>query len=97
MSPEDFTAIALTAKLAAVSTVLLLLVGTPIAWWLSRSRSPLRSVVGAIVTLPLVLPPVVVGYFLLVTLGRRGLIGSLLLDWFGITLGFTWKGAAIAS
>jgi molybdate transport system permease protein len=75
MSPEDFTAIALTAKLAALSTVLLLILGTPVAWWLARSHSRLRSVVGAIVTLPLVLPPAVLGFYLLLLMGPQGPIG----------------------
>ena len=77
MSPDDFTAIALTAKLAALSTLLLLILGTPIAWWLARSRSSLRSVVGAVVTLPLVLPPAVLGFYLLVLLGPQGPVGRL--------------------
>jgi molybdate transport system permease protein len=77
MSPEDFTAIVLTAKLAALSTLLLLLVGTPIAWWLAHSRSRATSLVGAVVTLPLVLPPTVLGFYLLVLLGPQGPVGQL--------------------
>ena len=77
MSADDVTAIALTAQLAALSTLLLLLLGTPLAWWLARSRSRLRSVVGAIVTLPLVLPPAVLGFYLLVLLGPQGPLGRL--------------------
>jgi len=67
------------------------------AWVLARCRFPGRSVLNAAVHLPLVLPPVVVGYALLVLLGRRGPLGAALYDWFGITVAFTWKGAAIAS
>ncbi len=77
MSAEDFTAIVLTTKLAALTTLLLLLLGTPIAWWLARSRSPLKTVVGPIVTLPLVLPPAVLGFYLLVLMGPQGPVGQL--------------------
>lgn len=76
MSP-DATAIVLTAKLAGASTLLLLCIGTPVAWWLARGRSPLKTVVGAIVTLPLVLPPAVLGFYLLVLLGPTGPLGQL--------------------
>ncbi len=75
LSP-DVTAIVLTAKLAGLTTLLLLAIGTPIAWWLSRSRSRLKNVVGAIVTLPLVLPPAVLGFYLLVLMGPQGPLGS---------------------
>ena len=97
MSPDDFTAIALTAKLAALSTVLLLILGTPVAWWLARSRSRLRSVVGAIVTLPLVLPPAVLGFYLLVLMGPQGPVGH-----FTQTLGlgllpFSFAGLVVGS
>jgi molybdate transport system permease protein len=67
------------------------------AWLLARREFPGKSVLDGVIHLPLVLPPVVVGYFLLVMLGRRGVIGQALWDWFGITVAFTWKGAAIAS
>jgi molybdate transport system permease protein len=77
MSAEDFTAIVLTVKLATLSTALLLILGTPVAWWLARSRSPLKTVVGAIVTLPLVLPPAVLGFYLLVLMGPQGPLGQL--------------------
>jgi molybdate transport system permease protein len=76
MSP-DVTAIVLTAKLATLTTLLLLVLGTPLAWWLARSRSPLKTVVGAIVTLPLVLPPAVLGFYLLVLMGPQGPLGQL--------------------
>lgn len=67
------------------------------AWMLARRDFPGKSILDGLIHLPLVLPPVVVGYFLLVLLGRRGPIGGWLFDWFGVTLAFTWKGAAIAS
>jgi molybdate transport system permease protein len=71
--------------------------GVACAWVLARLDFPGKSLLDGLIHLPLVLPPVVVGYFLLVMLGRRGPIGGALYDWFGITLAFTWKGAAIAS
>ncbi|CAA7615255.1 molybdate ABC transporter permease subunit [Magnetospirillum sp. UT-4] len=71
--------------------------GVLFAWLLARREFPGKSLVDGIIHLPLVLPPVVVGYFLLVTLGRRGPVGAWLYDWFGVTVAFTWKGAAIAS
>ena len=77
LSGADLVAIVLTVKLAAVVTVLLLLVGTPLAWWLARTRSRLQVVVGALVTLPLVLPPAVLGFYLLVLLGPEGPGGQL--------------------
>lgn len=67
------------------------------AWVLARLDFPGKSILDGLIHLPLVLPPVVVGYFLLVLLGRRGPVGGVLHDWFGVTLAFTWKGAAIAS
>ncbi len=71
--------------------------GIGCAWLLARRDFPGKSLVDGLIHLPLVLPPVVVGYFLLVLMGRRGVIGSALYDWFGISVAFTWKGAAIAS
>ncbi len=67
------------------------------AWVLARLRFPGKTLFDGIVHLPLVLPPVVVGYLLLLTLGRRGPLGEWLYDWFGVTVAFTWKGAALAS
>lgn len=76
LSPADLGAILLTLKLASVTTILLLLIGTPIAWWLARTRSIWRGPVGAVVALPLVLPPTVLGFYLLVSLGPNGPIGQ---------------------
>ena len=70
MNDADFSALRLTLELAGLTTVLLLLVGTPIAWWLARTRSWLKSPIGAIVTLPLVLPPTVLGFYMLIA--RQG-------------------------
>ncbi|WP_349281396.1 molybdate ABC transporter permease subunit [Polaromonas hydrogenivorans] len=97
MQASDLAAIALTAKLAALTTLLLLIIGTPIAWWLARSRSRLKSVVGAIVTLPLVLPPAVIGFYLLVLLGPEG-PGGRLTQALGLgLLPFTFAGLVVAS
>jgi len=90
-------ALALTLRLAAVTTVLLLVLGTPLAWWLSRTPSRWREPVGALVTLPLVLPPSVLGFYLLVALGPQGPLGQLTqaLGWG--TLSFTFTGLVIGS
>ncbi|MBD3658098.1 MULTISPECIES: molybdate ABC transporter permease subunit [Marinobacter] len=96
MGPE-WQAVWLTLKLAAVTTALLLVIGTPIAWWLARSRHWLRQPVAAVVALPLVLPPTVLGFYLLVVLGPDGLIGQLT-EHLGIgLLPFTFEGLVVAS
>ncbi len=74
-SPEALQAIWLTAQLATLTTVLLLLIATPLAWWLARTGSAWRAPVSALVTLPLVLPPSVLGFYLLVALGPNGPLG----------------------
>lgn len=73
----DLAAIWLTIKLASTTTVLLLLLGTPLAWWLARTHSKWRGPIGAVVALPLVLPPTVLGFYLLVAMGPNGLLGQL--------------------
>lgn len=90
-------AIALTARLAATTTVVLLLAGTPLAWWLARTRSWLKGPIGALVALPLVLPPVVLGFYLLVLMGPQGPVGALTqaLGW-GL-LPFSFAGLVIGS
>lgn len=90
-------AIALTARLAATTTVVLLLAGTPLAWWLARTRSWLKGPVGALVALPLVLPPVVLGFYLLVLTGPQGPVGALTqaLGW-GL-LPFSFAGLVVGS
>lgn len=94
---QDLAAVWLTLKLATVVTVLLLGVGTPIAWWLARTRSVLKGVVGALVALPLVLPPTVLGFYLLVAMGPHGPLGRLTTA-LGIgLLPFTFPGLVIAS
>ena len=96
LSP-DVTAVILTAKLAGLATLLLMVIGTPIAWWLARSRSRLKNVVGAIVTLPLVLPPAVLGFYLLVLMGPNGLLGQLTQALGLGLLPFTFAGLVLAS
>ena len=71
-SEQDLTALFVTLKLAGLSTIILLLIGTPIAWWLSRSRWRFKFFIEALVALPLVLPPTVLGFYLLLALGPNG-------------------------
>lgn len=93
----DLSAIELTLKLATIVTVLLLILGTPIAWWLARTRSKLKGIVGALVALPLVLPPTVLGFYMLLTLGPNSPIGRLT-EAIGIgLLPFTFPGLVITS
>lgn len=97
LTPADLDAIWLTLRLASLTTLLLLLIGTPIAWWLARGRGRARGVIGALVTLPLVLPPTVLGFYLLVLMGPQGPIG-----WFTQATGlgllpFSFAGLVVAS
>jgi molybdate transport system permease protein len=97
LSSNDLLAIWLTVKLALLVTVLLLLLGTPLAWWLARSRSRWKGVIAAIVALPLVLPPTVIGFYLLVAMGPDGPIGRLT-ESLGLgLLPFTFGGLVVAS
>jgi len=97
LTQEDFQAIGLTIELAALSTAILLLIGTPIAWWLARTRSWLKGPLGAVVALPLVLPPTVIGFYLLITLGPNGIIGQLT-ESLGLgRLPFTFAGLVVGS
>jgi molybdate transport system permease protein len=94
---SDLGAIVLTLKLAALTTLILLLVGSPLAWWLARTRSAWKGPVGALVALPLVLPPTVLGFYFLVTMGPNGPIGALT-QWLGIgVLPFTFAGLVVGS
>ncbi|GAB3466366.1 molybdate ABC transporter permease subunit [Azotobacter salinestris] len=97
LSELDLAAIRLTLELASLTTVLLLLVGTPIAWWLARTRSRLKGAIGAVVALPLVLPPTVLGFYLLVTMGPHGPVGQLTQALGLGTLPFTFAGLVVAS
>ena len=97
LSPQDLAAVWLTVQLAALTTVLLLLLGTPVAWWLARTRSPLKGLVGSVVTLPLVLPPAVLGFYLLVLMGPNGPVGRLTQALGLGLLPFTFAGLVVAS
>jgi len=97
MDANDLGAIWLTLKLASSVTALLLLIGTPIAWWLARTRSRLKGVIGAVVALPLVLPPTVLGFYLLLAMGPNGLVGQLTASLGLGMLPFTFPGLVIAS
>lgn len=97
LSSEDWSAIWLTLRLASTVTVLLLVISTPIAWWLVHTRSRLRGVVNALVTMPLILPPTVLGFYLLVLMGPNGPIGQLT-EWLGWgRLPFTFAGLVLSS
>ncbi|MGZ0783711.1 molybdate ABC transporter permease subunit [Pseudomonas protegens] len=97
LSSADFSAIWLTLKLASLTTLILLVVGTPIALWLSRTRSWLRGPVGAVVALPLVLPPTVIGFYLLLALGPNGFFGQLTQSLGLGTLTFSFSGLVLGS
>jgi molybdate transport system permease protein len=94
---ELWPPIRLTLALAATTTAVLLLVGTPLAWWLARSRAPWKEAVAALVALPLVLPPTVLGFYLLLALGPRGPGGWLASLYGARTLAFTFQGLVIGS
>ena len=93
----DFSAIIVTIKLAIVSTSILILIGTPIAWWLSQTKFKFKAVFEAIIALPLILPPTVLGFYLLITLGSNGPIGKLLESLGGSSIAFTFTGLVIGS
>ncbi|MBB1521105.1 molybdate ABC transporter permease subunit [Aquipseudomonas guryensis] len=97
LTSADFAAIWLTLQLATLTTVLLLLIGTPIAWWLARTQSWWKGPVSAVVTLPLVLPPTVIGFYLLVTMGPHGPIGQLTQSLGLGTLPFSFAGLVVGS
>lgn len=97
MDGADWQALWLTAKLAALTTALLLLLGTPIAWWLSRTGSRLKGVVAAVVALPLVLPPTVIGFYLLMLMGPHGPVGLFTQSMGWGLLPFTFWGLVVGS
>ena len=96
LSPDDWQAITLSLKVATVATAFCLPFAIAAAYLLARFRFPGKSLLDGFLHLPLVLPPVVTGYFLLLAFGRKGPIGSFLYDTFGLTLSFRWTGAALA-
>ncbi len=97
MSPGDWSALALSLRLAATTTLILLLIGIPLAWWLARTRSWWRAPIAALVALPLVLPPTVLGFYLLVAMGPSGPIGRATQSCGLGLLPFTFSGLVLAS
>lgn len=97
MTSSNWQAIVLTGELAATTTFILMIVAIPLAWWLSRSRAWWKEAIAAVVALPIVLPPTVLGFYLLVTLGPHGPGGALARTWGGSTLAFTFGGLVIGS
>jgi molybdate transport system permease protein len=97
LTSADFDTLLLTFKVASIATVLMLIIGTPLAWWLARTHSAWKGIINAVVALPLVLPPTVLGFYLLVLMGPAGVIGKFT-SWLGLgTLPFTFTGLVIAS
>lgn len=97
MSDVEIEALKLSLEIAFAAVGCSLPIAIVVAWVLARRNFPGKSILDGFVHLPLILPPVVVGYMLLVTLGRNGVIGGFLFQSFGITIAFTWKGAAVAA
>ena len=97
LTSADLDTLLLTFKVASISTVLMMVLGTPLAWWLARTASAWKGLINAVVALPLVLPPTVLGFYLLVMMGPAGVIGEFT-NWLGIgTLPFTFAGLVVAS
>ncbi|MGH6684421.1 MAG: molybdate ABC transporter permease subunit [Pseudolabrys sp.] len=96
LSPEEWTAVALSLRVALVATAVSLPFGIAVAWVLARKKFPGKTLLNAVIYLPLVLPPVVTGYLLLIAFGRRGLFGAWLAGHLGIVFAFRWTGAALA-
>ncbi|MDD5036272.1 MAG: molybdate ABC transporter permease subunit [Methylococcaceae bacterium] len=97
LNTVDLSAVKLTIKLATLTTILLLFIGTPIAWWLARTKSRLKGLIGALVALPLVLPPTVLGFYMLVVMGPQGPIGQLTQALGVGLLPFTFPGLLVGS
>lgn len=97
LSATDQAAIWLTLKLATLTTIFLLLIGIPLGWWLSRTSSWFKPIIEAVVTLPLVLPPTVLGFYLLILLGPHGIIGSISVSLTGNHLAFSFNALLIGS
>jgi molybdate transport system permease protein len=97
LPPDIWVPVRLTITLAAITTVILLMIGTPIAWWLARSRAWWKEAVATLVAMPLVLPPTVLGFYLLLLLGPNGPGGAIAGLWGARTLAFTFEGLVIGS
>jgi len=97
LNEYDISALLVTLKLASITTVILILVGTPIAWWLSQTRFKFKAVIEAIIALPLILPPTVLGFYLLMTLGTNGPVGNFMESLGGSSIAFTFTGLVVGS
>lgn len=97
LNEADLAALFVTLRLASLTTVILLILGTPLAWWLARSRARFKFLVEALVALPLVLPPTVLGFYLLIALGPRGPVGGMMQALGGRSLAFTFTGLVLGS
>ncbi|PKB86999.1 molybdate ABC transporter permease [Ewingella americana] len=97
LSEYEWQAVLLSLKVSSLAVVCSLPLGILMAWVLVRCRFPGKSLLDSIIHLPLVLPPVVIGYLLLVVMGRRGVVGEWLYSWFGFSFSFSWHGAVLAS
>ena len=97
LSDPEWQAVVLSLKVSSIAVLFSLPFGILTAWILVRCQFPGKSLLDSLIHLPLVLPPVVVGYLLLIGLGRSGVIGQYLYDWFGFSFAFSWRGAALAS
>src|SRR5215218_10883909 len=96
LSPEEWTAVRLSIRVATVAMLASVPIGIVVAYLLARVRFPGKAILNGIVLLPLILPPVVTGYLLLLAFGRRGFAGAFLAEHFGIVFSFRWTGAALA-
>ena len=97
MSENDMAAVFTTLKLAGVTTIILIFIGTPISWWLSQTRWKYKVVLEALVAMPLILPPSVLGFYLLIFLGPEGPLGRFM-DWIGSdSIAFTFEGLVFGS
>ncbi|MFA9489162.1 MULTISPECIES: molybdate ABC transporter permease subunit [unclassified Mannheimia] len=96
-TPQELNAIVLSLKVASIAVVLALPLAVWVAWLLSRKQFWGKNLLNGIVHLPLVLPPVVIGYLLLISMAKRGVIGQYLWEWFNFSFSFSWKGAVLAS
>lgn len=97
LGPEEWRAVALSLQVSFWATLLSLPLGILVAYALARWSFPGKQLLNGLVHLPLILPPVVTGYLLLLTFGRRGVVGQVLDQWFGLVLAFRWTGAALAA
>ena len=97
LNSDDIAALWITVKLATITTIILILLGTPLAWWLSQSKRRFKIVIEALVALPLILPPTVLGFYLLIALGPNGPFGKLMIFTGNQSLAFTFTGLVIGS